>query len=480
MKITETLSKGLKRSYKVTILANEIEEKLRTHLENMGKRANIPGFRPGKIPLPILKQHYQADALSRVFEDCIEKSVQQITKDNSIKPALKPKANVETFQDGKDLTFEIDLEVVPTLGEIKLDDLSFVKHVVKVPSEAISNILENFARRNRQTHPLKKDRKTKKGDVVFLDFEGFIGDTPIEGGSGKNHDLELGSGTFIPGFEDQLIGHNKGEHVKVNVTFPKDYHDERYANKAARFEVTIKDVHEADPLKVDDDLAKKLGFESEDAMKTWAEKTLSRDYENQSFFNIKRHVLDELADRFNFEVPQNMVDLEFNNIWAQLCHEIGYDESDAANTNVKGKPGAKSFEEAAGRKEEEVRAEYQAIAERRVRLGILLAEIGNRNNIKVTSQELQQALLTRAREFPGREKEVFDYYRNNESALATLRAPIFENKVIDYILTQSKVTDKTITPEGLQELLEKEEEEAEKKLSTMVKQTKKPSKKKST
>ena len=477
MQITETLSQGLKREFEVTVPAKEIEVKLNTHLVSIGKKVKVPGFRPGKMPLPLLKQRYKSDALSEVLEELVEKGAQQIIKDNKLKLALKPKVNLKSFEEGKDLVFEVNLEILPTIGTIKLDDFSFEKHIVTVPSKAISGVLENLAKRNRKTRPLQKLRKTQKGDIVIIDFEGFIEKEPIEGGAGKNHALELGSGTFIPGFEEQLIGQEKGAHVNVKVTFPKEYHEERYANKPARFDVKIIDIHEADPIVIDTALAETLGFESLEAMKEWVEKSISKDYVTQSFLNTKRHVLDALAERFTFEVPQNMVELEFKNIWDQLCRELGIDQSEAANANAENKAGAKSFEEAAGKKEEDLKREYEAIAERRVRLGILLAEIGNRENITVTNQELMNALTVRAREFPGQEKEVFDFYRNNESAMASLKAPLFENKVIEFILGKSKVTEKSITPEELEKLLSFEEKEAEKKISLEAKKHKKPSKK---
>jgi trigger factor len=478
MQIKETFSEGLKRSYEISIPAKDIETKLNSRLEVIGKRAKISGFRPGKVPLSLLKQRYKTEALSEVVEDCVEKGVQQAIKDNNLKPALKPKVNVKSFEDGTDLTFGIEMEILPTIGDIKLDNLAFEKYVVTVSPEAITGVLEKLARQTRKTSPIQKPRKTKKGDIVIIDFEGFIEGKPIEGGSGKDHALELGSGSFIPGFEEQLINQEKGTHVEVKVIFPKDYHESNYANKPARFDVTITDIHEADPIVIDAALAEKLGFESLEAMKTWVEKSVSKDYTAQSFLNTKRHVLDALADRFPFEVPQNMTDLEFDNIWNQLCRELGVDEGTAANANVKGKIGSKTFQEAAGKSEEELRKEYQMIAERRVRLGILLAEIGMRNNIGVTNQELMSALTARAREFPGQENEVFDFYRNNESALATLRAPIFENKVVEFILDKAKVTEKAITPEELEKLLASEEEEAEKKISSEAKKSKKPTKKK--
>jgi len=475
MQIKETLSKGLKHEYEVTIPATEIEKQLNVSLESIGKKAKIPGFRPGKAPLSLLKQRYKTDALSEVLEACVDKGIKQILKDNQLKPALRPHVNLKSFEDGKALTFEVTIETLPTIGDIKLDNLSFEKYVVTVPTKAITGVLENLAKRNRQTHPLQKPRKTQKGDIVIIDFEGFIENQPIEGGSGKEHALELGSGSFIPGFEDQLLGQEKGAQVHVKVTFPTDYHEHRYADKPARFDVTITDIHEADPIAIDTALAEKLGFESLDAMKEWVEKSISQDYMTQSFLNTKRHVLDALAERFTFDVPQNMVELEFKNIWEQLRREVGIDQESAANANTKDKENTKTLEEATGKKEEDLMREYQTIAERRVRLGILLAEIGNQKNLTVTNQELMNALAARAREFPGREREIFDFYRNNESAMATLKAPIFENKVIEFILSQSKVSEKPITPEELEKFLALEEQEAEKKISADAKKSKKPS-----
>lgn len=474
MQITETHSKGLKREYDVTIPSADIEKQLTQRLEDIGKRAKISGFRPGKIPLPLLKQRYNGEALSHVLEACIDKGIKQTVKDHDLKLALKPNVNVKSYEENKDFTFHIDVEILPTIGDIKLDGLSFVKHVVKVPSKAVTDVLSNLAKRNNPTIPLKTSRKSKKGDIAIIDFVGFIGNEPIKGGAGQDYPLELGSGSFIPGFEDQLVDQEKGATVEVNVTFPKDYQEKKYADKAARFDVTIKDIHETGPEAVDEDLAKKLGFKSLDAMKEQIEKNISNDYETQSFLNTKRHVLDALAEKFTFEVPQSMVDLEFDNIWSQLLNEIGAPQKQAANTNEKEKVDPKLFEKATGKTEEELRKSYKTIAERRVRLGILLAEIGNRHKITVSNQELMGALTARAREFPGQEKEVFDFYRTNESALSTLRAPIFENKVVEFILDKSDIKEKSVSPEELEKILAREEEEAEKKISQEAHKTKKP------
>ncbi len=478
MQVKETLSKGLKRAYEVTISAKEIDDKLNKRLETIGKSAKLPGFRPGKIPLQILKQHYKADALSKVLESAVDESVKKILKENDLQPALKPNVEIKSFEDGKDLVVSIDMEILPQIDKIDLNNLSFEKHVVEVPEKNVARVLETLAKRSRTSRPLEKPRKTKSGDIVIIDFKGFIKGKEIDGGSGENHPLELGAGEFIPGFENQLISKEKGDYVEVKVTFPKEYHEAEYANQPARFDVTIKDIHEADPIKIDKALAEKLGFDSVDKMKEAVEKSISKDYEAQSFLSIKRHVLDALSDRFTFDIPQSMIDLEFESIWEQLCRELGIDQSGAANANATEKKSAKSFKDATGKTEEELKREYRTIAERRVRLGILLAEIGKRNSINVTNQELINALTAKTREYPGQEKEVFEFYKNNEQAMASLRAPIFENKVIDFILNQSKVKEKKISPEELEKLLIKEEEEAEKKILSASKKEKKDKSKK--
>lgn len=475
MQIKETLSQGLKREFDVIFSPSEIETKFKNRLEAIGKKVNIPGFRPGKIPLTLLKQRYKADALREVLDECVDQGVQQVLKDNNLKPSLKPKVNLNSFEEGKDLNFEVVMELLPTIGEISLEGFSFEKLVVTISREEISRVLDTLARNNRQIHPLPKSHKAVKGDIVIIDFEGFVEGKPIEGGSGKNHPLELGMGTFAPGFEEQLIGHEKGARLDINITFPKEYHEGLYANKAGRFDVIIKDIQQADSINIDEALAEKLGFKSLQALEEWVEKGISTDYAAQSFLNIKRHVLDALAERFNFESPQNMVELEFENIWGQLYRQLGIEVSKPGNANIE---ESKTLEEATGKSEEELKGEYKTIAERRVRLGILLAEIGNRNNITVTHQELLNALIEKAREFPNQEEEVFDFYRKNESAMATLRAPIFENKVIEYVLSQSKVTEKSITSKEFEKLLAFEEEEAEKKISLKGKEERKLSKKK--
>ncbi len=466
MHIKETLTQDLKHEFDVTIPASDIERDMVTHLERIGKKVKIPGFRPGKVPLPLLKQRYKAEALKDVIESCADKSIKKIVEDNGFKPSLKPNVTLKEYEEGKDLILSISLEILPTIGDINLEGFSFEKYVVKVPSKRVEEVLEMLAKQNREGRPLQKPRKSKKGDIVIIDFKGFVDGEPIERGEGVDYSLELGSDSFIPGFEDQLIGAEKGEAVEVKVTFPKEYQDARYANKPARFDVKLKDIHEVDAGAIDTALAKKLGFDSLEALKEKVENNLSHEYVAQSFMNTKRQVLDALAERFVFDVPHNMVDLELDNIWSQLLEELGIDRSKAANID------GKTFKEATGKEEKELRKDYEIIAERRVRLGILLAEIGNRHKLAVSQQELIDALTARAREFPGQEREVFDYYRNNESALATLRVPLFENKVVEFILSHSKIKEIPATPAELEKVLLREEETAAEKISTKAKKMK--------
>src|SRR3990167_10357942 len=296
MNVKTTLSKGLKRDFEVTIPASDIETDLLAQLETIGKKVKIAGFRPGKIPLPLLKQRYKDSALKDVLEASVDKAIKKVVKDNNLKPALQPNVNVTSYEEGKDFVLAIKIEILPEVGDVDLKSLAFDKYVVAVPSKQVDEVLEGIAKQHRTSGPLKKARKSQKGDLVIIDFKGFIDEIPIEGGEGKDYGLELGSGSFIPGFEDQLIGCDKESAVDVKVTFPKDYNEARYAGKAAHFDVTIKDIHTFDSAAIDEKLAEKVGFESLEAMKEAIKKNLAHEYMAQSFLNTKRQVFDVLAE----------------------------------------------------------------------------------------------------------------------------------------------------------------------------------------
>ena len=456
MQITELPSKGLKREYDVTVSAGDIEKLLKERLQDIGKQVKLPGFRPGKIPGALLEQRYKGSALKDVLEECLNKAVKEVVKKFDLNPALRPNITLTTYEIGDDLVAHVDLEILPTIGEINLEGFSFENHVVAIPDAEVDNALEALTKSYRKAHPLKKARKLKAGDIAIIDFEGYVGKDPIEGGSGKDYRLEVGSGAFIPGFEDQLIGSEKGDAVEVKVHFPKEYHDAKCADQKAHFSVTIKDIHEFEPLVLDDAFAAELKFASLKDMREAIRGRIAKDYQTKSVLNTKRNVLDALIDKFSFEVPQGLIDLEFDNIWGQLLQELGVDPKAA--------DFSKALKEASGAEEEELRKNYSAVAERRVFLGILLSEIGKRHDVKVSSQDLTDALMAKAMEFPGQEREVFDYYRNNEAALSTLRAPVFEQKIVDFILGKSTVKETPLSPEEFAKMLAREEEAAEKKI----------------
>jgi len=465
MQIKELSSKGLKREYSVTVSAGDLATLLKKRLEEIGKHAKIAGFRPGKVPLTILEQRYKGSALKEVLEDCLTKAPKEIVKQFKINPALRPTVSITSYEDGKDLVAQVDAEILPTIEDIQVEGLSFENYVVDVPEKEVDDALAMLTKPYRKTKSLEKARKLKAGDVAIIDFEGSIDKEPIAGGSGTDYHLEIGSGSFIPGFEDQLIGAAKGDKVDVKVQFPKEYHDPQCAEKKAVFKVTLKDIQEYEPLVLDDAFAAELNFGTAKDMRDAVRARIVDDYASQSALNTKRNVLDALSDKFSFEVPEGLVDFEFNSIWAQLLRELRLDP--------KAPHFAKEFEKAAEKPEDELRESYRNVAERRVRLGILIAEIGKRHEIKVTTQELTDALMAKAREFPGQEREVFEYFRTNEDALATLRAPIFEQKVVDFILEKSKVKETKLSPEDFAKALAREEEEAEKKIFSQKKTKKK-------
>lgn len=453
MQIKETLSKGLKREYNLVIPADYIEKKVELKLTQLGKRAKIAGFRPGKIPMPMLKQRYGMEVLGEALEQAVEDGIETIVKKHDLKPALRPEIDAsEKYQEGKDLTVTVKMECLPEVAEIKLDDMKFEKLEPKVDPKKIDEAILQAGKSHRETKPLAKARKTKAGDIAIIDFDGKVGDEAITGGSATDHPLELGSNTFIPGFEDQLIGHDKGAHVEVKVTFPKEYGESKLAGQEARFQVTIKDIHEPQALEINEDLAKKLGFEGLDKCREAVKGFLSRDDHAMAFMHTKRCVLDALASKCTFEVPGKMIEAEFESIWKQMLREAGLDGADAANKNAK-----KSFEESTGSKEEDLRKEYLGIAERRVRLGLVLADIGQRNKVSVSDHEMTNALIAEARRYPGQEKDVIEYYRKNSQAMAALRAPLFEDKVIEYILSQAKVTTKEVTSEELLKIMSEDD-----------------------
>ncbi|GAB5427058.1 MAG: trigger factor [Devosia indica] len=452
MQVTETLNEGLKRKLSVTIPAADLNSRLDVKLEELKGQANIKGFRPGKVPTSHLKKVYGRSAMSEVMTDAINATVSDTLDKREERAAAQPKVDLPDDQsvindvlDGKaDLAFEVEYEVLPPVTLMDIKGVKLNKPVVDVSEEDVDAEVKRVFAQNRGYTDKGEDAVVADGDRLGLSFVGKIDGKEFEGGSSDHAHLTIGSGEFIPGFEEQLVGMKKGQTGEVNVTFPADYQNEDLAGKKATFEVTILHVDGPNEGELDDEFAKRLGLEDVAALRKAVRDQMENALASMGRQHMKRQVLDALDDGHKFEVPAQLVDAEFNTIWQRVVHEIEHH--------------GRSFEDE-GTTEEAAKEQYRRIAERRVRLGLVVAEIGNTNEVQVTDEEHQQALIAEVRRFPGQEQQVYDYYRKNPQALASLRAPIFENKVVDHIISLGEVTDKTMTRDELAKLIQADEDE---------------------
>lgn len=443
MQISEVAAEGLKREYRVVCSAEEIEKRVSERLQALSQQVRMPGFRPGKVPLALLRKRYGPSVMGEILEKMVEEGSRRVVEAHELKPALRPKIEVTSFDQGKDLEFTIDLEVLPEVPEVDLGAIELVRYVAEPDEERVRKSIENLAEARRRYEPPAEPRPAQEGDQVVIDFVGYRDGEPFEGGSANDLPVVIGSGSMLPGFEEALIGKSPGDRFEVELVVPEDHPNRELAGKTLRFEGTVKEVRAPMPLELDDELAKAYAHETLADLEKTIRERLEEEYRRRARERMKRQLLDWLAEHVRFEVPQGMVELEFETIWKQLQEEM-------QRTGT-------TFEQM-GPSEEEVREEYRAIAERRVRLGLLLSEIGNRNQITVEPQELQQAVLREAQRYPGREREVIEFFRNRPEALEHLRAPIFEDKVVDFIFELAKVREEKI---GVDELFREPEEEAE-------------------
>jgi trigger factor len=442
MQVTETLSQGLKREFRVVLPATELEERLTSELSTLKDRVRINGFRPGKVPVQHLRRLYGRSVMADVVQNAVNEANRKIVDENGLKLALEPqvqfpenKEEVDKALDAKaDLAFTVAVEVLPSFELADLSDVQVKKPVATVSDAEVEQAVERMARQNRTFAAKGEGAEAANGDRVVIDFVGAIGGEPFEGGKGEGVQLELGSGSFIPGFEDQLLGARTGEQRQVKVTFPETYPAPHLAGKGAEFAVTVNEVQAANEVKIDDEFATGFGMESLDKLKDAVRGALQRDFEAQSRRKVKKELLDALDGKYGFDLPPSLVDQEFTGVWSQV-------QADLKSNN-------RTFADE-GTTEEAAQADYRRIAERRVRLGLVLAQVGEKSDIKVTDDEVTQALVERVRQFPGQEKQVWEYYRKNAQALAELRAPIFEEKVVDHILSQVKVVEEPVSKEAL-------------------------------
>ena len=432
MQITETNATGLKREYKVVVPADTLQGQIETRLKELGERIRMPGFRPGKVPLQLLKQRYEKSVMGEVLEKTVHEGSHQLLNERNLRPAGQPKVEIVSFEDGKDLEFSVAMEVIPDITPVDFKTLKLERTVVDVPDTEIDESLQRLAKRQRKPENAPDDHAAQSGDVVHIDFVGRIDGKEFEGGKAEDFHLELGSGMFIPGFEDQLVGLKKGDKKLVKVDFPAEYGNKELAGKPSEFDVTVKQVSQLKDQPIDDEMAKALGADNLDGLRKRVREQIERDYGLAGRARLKRLLLDQLADKHDFTLPEGLVEAEFEAIWKQIEADMKADRLDAEDK---------------GKSEEQLKTEYRDIAKRRVKLGLLLSEVGRTNNIQVPNDDLTRAIITEARRFPGQEKQVIEYYQKSPEALNQLRAPIYEDKVIDFILELAQVSERRTSPD---------------------------------
>ncbi|MFP4538112.1 MAG: trigger factor [Dichotomicrobium sp.] len=448
MQVTEKVSDGLKRELRVTVERPEIQEKVDARLQEMKQRANIKGFRPGKVPVEHLRRLYGRSITTEVLQQTISETSQQALSERNERPAQQPEINlpedskdVENVINGEaDLEYTMSFEVIPEMELADLRQFSLEKEVAEVAEEDIEKSVQQLLEASASYEP--KDGPAEEGDQLKVDFVGKIDGEPFEGGTAEDIAVVIGKNQFIPGFEEGLIGAKPGEERVVETTFPEDYGAEHLAGKTAQFEVTVKEVGAPKLPEADEDFAKTMGFESMDKLRAAIRDKLAGELEQASRTKLKRQLLDKLEEAHDFELPGSLVEQEFNELWQQMTQQM--------------ERAGETFEDS-DTTEDEAKARNQKLAERRVRLGLVLAEIGQRNNIEVTDDEMKRAMLDQARQYPGHEKEVIEYFQKHPGALMELRGPVFEEKVVDYALAMASITEKTVSTEELFTMPEEED-----------------------
>jgi trigger factor len=439
MQVTETLKDGLKRGYTITVTAAELDAEVQKKLLEAQPEVEIKGFRKGKVPLAILKKQFGQRMIGDAMQDAIDGAMKDHFDKTGDRPALQPEVKMvggDAWKEGQDVVVEMTYECLPPIPEVDASKIKLERLSVKADDAAIDEALKNLAGSAQSFEAKKKASKAKKGDQVVIDFKGSVDGEYFDGGAGEDYPLVLGSNSFIPGFEDQLIGTKAGDEVKVNVSFPEAYGAAHLAGKAAVFECTVKEVREPKEAEIDDELAKKFGAEDLAALKGQIAERLESEYKGAARAVMKRSLLDQLDAQVKFDLPPALVDAEA----AQIAHQLWHEEHPEVHDHNHGSV--------------EPTDEHKKLAERRVRLGLVLAEVGRKAEVTVTDAEMTQAVLAAARQYPGQERAFFEFVQKNAQMQQQLRAPVFEDKVVDHIVAGAKVTDKDISKDALQKLVE--------------------------
>lgn len=427
MQVTEIAADGLKREFKIVIPAKDFEKRIENELEEYGRSLRLPGFRPGKVPMPVLKQRFGSSVRGRVIQSTVSDTTFQVINERGLRAAGQPRIEITRGAEGEDVEYSLAIELMPEIKPMDFGALELERLNVEVSDKEVDEALARFAAGQKRSQPVAAPRPAKTGDIVVIDFEGRIDGKPFDGGKADSHYLELGSNSTIPGFEDQIVGHQPGESFTIDVAFPADYSHAEVAGKPAQFAIAIKELREPQAVAVDDELAKSVGLESLDALKQQIRGRLARDYGALARGRLKRQLLDRLAESHEFTLPPGLVEAEFASIWQQI---------------VADRQAGRLDPEDAGKSEDQLKEEYREIAERRVKLGLLLSEVGRLHNIEVSNDEIGRAVMAEASRYPGNERKVVEYYQRSPEALAQIRAPLYEEKVVDFILDQAKISER--------------------------------------
>lgn len=431
IEVTQTSAEGLKREFKVVVEDATIEERVDAKLGELAGRISLPGFRPGKVPLSLLKKRYGAAVRGEVLEETVNEGTRRALSDQGLRAAVQPEVEVTKFEEGGGLEYRLAIEAFPEIESVDFSAIEIEQLRAQPTEEHVQSHLEWMAEA-QTTYETEENREARSGDAVVIDFVGRRDGVEFEGGAAQDFELVLGSGAFIPGFDDPLIGATAGRHLDIDVTFPETYPAEELAGQSVVFEVDVKEVKRPEQPAIDDGLAVKMGVENLEELRKAVSDQIRSDYDRVSRERVKRQLLDALAERCDFEIPRGLVDDEFKEIWGRLGDEhLTSDEEDPPKS------------------EEEAREEYRAIAERRVGLGLLLSDVGRRNNIEVQEDEINRAMAEYARRFPGKEHEIVRGLRNDPQAIARFQGPILEDKVVDFILEMARVSEREVTPDEL-------------------------------
>lgn len=430
IQVTETKNEGLKRGYQVVVAAEDVAGQVDARLQEVGKNAKMAGFRPGKIPQQVLKKRYGQTVAGEVLEQVVNEVTQQVVKERELRPALRPNINVVNYEDQKPLEYTIELEIFPEVPEVKFDGIELERLAADVEEKDVDEGLKRVQNAQKNLEKVEDAKyAAQSGDTVVIDFVGKIDDVEFEGGAAKGFRLELGSSQFIEGFEDQLVGSKAGDSREVKVDFPENYGKEDLAGKPASFAVEVHEILQPQLPELNDEFAKKVGFEDLEAVKAAVKEQIEKDYKELGRSKVKKELFDLLDEKFDFEVPETMENLEFESLWKQV-------ENDKRG-------------EFADKSEDELKDEFRKMANRRVKLGILLAEIGREHKIEVEADELRKAVYDQARMYPGQERQVIEFYQKNRESVEQLKGPILEEKVVDYILEQVKINEKKVPAKEL-------------------------------